>query len=147
DVLASLVRHDRDVVRSLQAQPRDCAVFFTAISFGNLGLLPEQRRDAQVALYAELIAAAYERPLPAPKFLPVQELADTIAEAYIAQGHSTDDIGAMDNLKKLDDQEVCRLGNAYLSSVAALDDSKASGVYRTFVWSSIDALEQPGSQP
>jgi hypothetical protein len=144
EALAILVRQDRDMVHSLKAQPPDCAVFFTAITSGNLGILPEQRRDAQVERYAALMAAAYARPLPEPGFLPLQQLADTLAEAYIAQGFSTDDIAAMDNLKKLEDHEVCRLADVYLSSVAALEDDKAGGIYRTFVWSSIQALEQPG---
>ena len=90
------------------------------------------------------MTAAYARPLPEPGFLPLQELADTLAEAYIAQGFATDDIAAMDHLKQLEVREVCRRGDAYLSSVAALDDAKAGAVYRTFVWSSIQALEQSG---
>jgi hypothetical protein len=140
--LAVLVRHDRDVVQSLKAQPRDCAVFFRAIVSGNLGILPEQRRDAQVNLYSELVYAAYAGPLPEPAFLSLQALATTLAEAYIAQGHSTDDIAAMDNLKTLEDREVCRLADAYLSSVAALDSAKAGSVYRTLLADSLEALEQ-----
>ncbi len=135
DVLAKLIRHQRDVMIQLQSRPDLCAAFFKANGRGDFSYLPVVLRLAQGEIYADLIEAAATRPDLEP-MMGDQELGAAMAQAYLAQGFSTDDFGKLAELETLDARETCRLGTEFSTALAALPDDKAGDIFRAGILSS-----------
>jgi hypothetical protein len=137
DAFAKLAQEDRDVLQRLQDRPDACAGFFGAAARGDAGSVPLDLRKANSDRLAEIVEAASTRPA-LPSQHSEEELVAWIAQAYVALGYPREDLALVDNLKALDDREVCRVGTELMTAVASLSVDQAGEVYRWMKMSTIE---------
>jgi hypothetical protein len=131
--VADVLRHGRDVMRSLKAQPEVCVAFYDSLMTGSMASLPQDIRDSQVLAYAELIVMALKHPTSPPAVIEPSDTEAVLRKAYTASGYSFDGFLELLNQSGATSADSCRYGTEYLSAVASLSDAEAGSIFRKFM--------------
>jgi len=128
DVLAKMVRFDRDIVRQLASEPEHCATFFKASGQGDFSFLSTSQRTAQGEIYADIVEAAILRPTAA--VVNEDQAGRWLVQAYADQGFPVEDMSKLAEVSTLTDGQVCSVANEYMAAVASLGEERIGLLYR-----------------
>jgi hypothetical protein len=131
DVLAKMVRFDRDIIRQLAAEPEHCATFFKASGQGDFSFLSTRQRTAQGEIYADIVEGAIQRPAAADAVVDQEQAGGWLVQAYADQGFPVEDMAKLAEVSTLPAGEVCRVANEYMAAVASLGEERIGLLYRS----------------